>query len=40
VGWMYGRECKQEQWRYNEKTWYVPVENLRNIETLKDAITV
>jgi hypothetical protein len=38
-GWMYGRECKEEQWRYNERTWYVPVQNLRRMESLQDGIS-
>lgn len=34
LGWMYGHECKQESWRFNSKTWYVPRENLRSMEEL------
>lgn len=34
VGWMYGRDCKKDEWKYNEKTWYVPIESLKEMETL------
>ena len=34
VGWMYGAECKQDAWKYNQTTWYVPQTNLRTMDTL------
>ena len=39
-GWMYGKDCKKDEWKYNDKTWYVPVESLNKMETLPIAITV
>ena len=33
-GWLYGKDCKRDEWRYNEKTWYVPVNFLNRMETL------
>jgi hypothetical protein len=35
IGWMYGHECKQEAFKYNEKSWYVPAENLHPMEALQ-----
>jgi hypothetical protein len=37
---MYGKDCKKDEWKYNDKTWYVPVESLNRMETLPIAITV
>ena len=34
VGWMYGAECKQDAWKYNQTTWYVPQVNLHAMNTL------
>lgn len=34
IGWMWGKDCKRDEWRYNEKTWYVPVDQLRPMEEL------
>ena len=39
-GWMYGSECKKDEWKYNDKTWYVPHNYLRHMEDLPIAITV
>ena len=24
IGWMYGKDCIKDEWKYNEKSWYVP----------------
>ena len=37
-GWMYGSECKRDEWKYNEKSWYVPFNHLRKMEDLPNAI--
>ena len=34
IGWMYGNECMKEEWKYNEKSWYVPRTALRLMEDL------
>lgn len=34
VGWMYGADCKRDEWKYNDKTWYVPRSSLRDMEEL------
>jgi hypothetical protein len=34
VGWMYGHECVQPQWRFNGKTFYVPRNKLHTMEEL------
>jgi len=34
VGWMYGWQCKIEDWRYSENTWYVPMDQLNDMESL------
>jgi hypothetical protein len=34
VGWLYGYQCKNPKWQYNEKSWYVPKEELSSMETL------
>jgi hypothetical protein len=34
LGWMIGADCKRDEWRYNERTWYVPVDKLNPMETL------
>jgi hypothetical protein len=39
-GWMYGRDCKRNEWKYNDKTWYVPHNYLRQMEDLPIAVTV
>jgi hypothetical protein len=31
IGWMYGHEVKRDEWKFNEKTWYAPVKNLRKM---------
>jgi hypothetical protein len=36
IGWMYGHECMQEEWRFNTKTFYVPRESLHPMEELHD----
>jgi len=35
IGWMYGKDCMKDEWRYNEKSWYVPRESLRSMEEIK-----
>jgi hypothetical protein len=35
LGWMYGHEAKKEQWRFNSKTFYVPRQHLRSMESLE-----
>jgi hypothetical protein len=39
-GWMYGSECKRDEWKYNEKSWYVPYDRLRKMEDLPIAIAI
>tara|TARA_R110000822_G_scaffold173992_1_gene313611 strand:- start:408 stop:914 length:507 start_codon:yes stop_codon:yes gene_type:complete len=34
LGWIYGAECKKEAFRYNEKSWYVPVSHLQSMHLL------
>ena len=34
VGWKRGADCKRDEWKYNETTWYVPIQNLEPMETL------
>lgn len=34
VGWMLGRDCKRDEWKFNQTTWYVPRQELRSMETL------
>lgn len=34
VGWMYGHECKAPEWKYNDRTWYVPRNSLHMMEDL------
>lgn len=34
IGWMWGRDCKKDEWKYNEKTWYVPVNQLHPMKEL------
>jgi hypothetical protein len=34
IGWAWGYECMNDDWRYNETTWYVPLDNLRPMESL------
>ena len=34
LGWMCGHECKKDEWKYNQKTWYVPRERLRPMDEL------
>jgi hypothetical protein len=34
VGWMYGYECKQDAFKYNDKSWYVPFMSLHSMKTL------
>jgi hypothetical protein len=36
IGWMYGADCINEKWKYNEKTWYVPREYLKKMEEIND----
>ena len=37
IGWLWGYECTEEDFRYNETTWYVPLDNLRPMESLTHA---
>jgi len=32
VGWLYGHEAKRDEWKFNEKTWYAPVNALRLLQ--------
>ena len=32
IGWLYGSECKREEWKFNENTWYVPLDKLKPME--------
>ena len=36
MGWLYGHQCKTAPnvWKYNEKSWYIPVQDLASMETL------
>lgn len=34
VGWMYGWQCKMDDWLYSDSTWYVPVDQLQDMDTL------
>ena len=34
LGWIYGAEFKKEEFRYNEKSWYVPVSHLQSMHLL------
>ena len=42
VGWLYGHQCKTapNAWKYNEKSMYIPVQDLAPMETLYNAITI
>jgi hypothetical protein len=39
VGWMYGKECKRDLWKFNQTTWYVPQQCLRSMDTLSLSLT-
>ena len=32
IGWLYGHEAKKDEYKYNDKTWYAPVEKLRPLQ--------
>jgi hypothetical protein len=34
IGWLYGYQCKKDAWKWTDKTWYVPLEELAPMETL------
>jgi hypothetical protein len=34
IGWAWGHECINDDWKYNETTWYMPLDNLRPMESL------
>ena len=34
IGWSYGNQCKKDEFRYNEKSWYVPARNLYSLDLL------
>jgi hypothetical protein len=34
LGWLYGHECTNPEWKFNEKTWYVPRTHLHSMEEL------
>jgi len=36
VGWLWGFQCMEKDWKYNETTWYAPLESLRPMDTLMD----
>ena len=38
VGWMLGRNCMNDAWRYNETTWYVPIEYLYDCDLIHSHI--
>jgi hypothetical protein len=38
VGWMYGADCMDDEYRFNGKTWYVPVNHLRSLESLNASV--
>lgn len=31
VGWLYGKEAMRDEWRFNERTWYAPISELRKM---------
>lgn len=33
IGWLYGHEAKQDQWKYNNTTWYAPINALRPLHS-------
>ena len=35
IGWMYGHECMQDKWAYNNKSWYVPRSELKPMPNKK-----
>lgn len=37
LGWMYGKDAKRAEWKYNETTWYVPRTELRPMHELPGA---
>lgn len=34
LGWLYGHECMNPEWKFNEKTWYAPRASLHPMKTL------
>jgi hypothetical protein len=32
LGWMYGVNCMEDEYKFNDKSWYVPADNLRSME--------
>jgi hypothetical protein len=34
IGWSYGSQCKKDEFRYNERTWYVPSQHLYPMDAL------
>jgi hypothetical protein len=38
IGWMRGMDCKRDEWKYNETTWYVPSEFLFEMNDLKQIL--
>ena len=34
IGWIYGSDALREEWRYNETTYYVPIDSLNDMEML------
>ena len=34
LGWAWGHECIKDEYKFNDKTWYIPLNNLRSMESL------
>ena len=32
LGWLYGWECKYNDWQYSTSTWYVPIDHLHDMD--------
>jgi hypothetical protein len=40
IGWSHGGQCKKDEFRYNETTWYVPPRNLYPMNLLELGVLV
>ena len=40
IGWSHGGQCKKDEFRYNETTWYVPPQNLYPMDLLELGVLV
>jgi hypothetical protein len=38
VGWIYGADCMDDEYKFNGTTWYVPVNHLRSLENLNATV--